>query len=396
VTETHNAPRFHTNYPRHHGYTILPTAVRCGTPETITGRGVTIAFIDSGFYPHPDLGDRVLCHADATSGRVVEGRRFHKPEWFSWHGQMTSVVAAGAGDTFPGIARDAKLVLIKVSNRLRQIKERDILRGFDWLLANHQRFNVRVVNVSVGGDFESFDAHHPLHRIVARLTAEGVTVCIAAGNHPQPHLVPPASAVDAITVGGYSDNNTHDSSHWHAYGSSWGRGYDGGAKPELIAPARWIAAPILPDTVEARRAFWLAQLIGESMEHFHHHDHHAYQAAVRHVLRNGYEDLGLSQEQSLNPDAEVYHHLQFWINRDKLIDATHQHVDGTSVSVAMVSAIVAQLIEVQPDLTPAQIKTLLMETAVRFPPLPHEQQGGGIINPAGALTALLPAQTAAD
>ena len=347
-----------------------------------------MAFVDSGFYPHPDLAGRVLCHADATSNRIVEGRRFFNPEWFSWHGQMTSVIAAGAGATFPGIAPAAKLVLIKVSNQRRQIKERDILRGFEWLLANHQRFNVRVVNVSVGGDFESFDEHHPLHRAVQQLTAEGITVCIAAGNHPQPHLVPPASAVEAITVGGYNDNNSRDPAQWQPYGSSYGRTFDGSPKPEVIAPARWIAAPLLPGTIEARRVAWLAQLIdGETAND---PDSAAYQETVRRVLREGYADLGLTEAQAAHPDRDVYRKLQFWINHDKVIDADHQHVDGTSVAVAMVSAIVAQLIEVQPALTPAQIKTILVETARPFEAMPHQQQGGGIINPAAALAAVMP------
>src|SRR3989442_184245 len=36
-------------------YQILPTPLRVGADERFTGRGVTIAFLDSGFYPHPDL-----------------------------------------------------------------------------------------------------------------------------------------------------------------------------------------------------------------------------------------------------------------------------------------------------------------------------------------------------
>src|SRR6185436_18404668 len=37
------------------GYRILPTPLRVGADERFTGRGVTIAFLDSGFYFHPDL-----------------------------------------------------------------------------------------------------------------------------------------------------------------------------------------------------------------------------------------------------------------------------------------------------------------------------------------------------
>src|SRR5215210_6674053 len=37
------------------GRHVLPTWLRLGAHEHFTGRGVTIAFLDSGFYPHPDL-----------------------------------------------------------------------------------------------------------------------------------------------------------------------------------------------------------------------------------------------------------------------------------------------------------------------------------------------------
>ena len=34
---------------------VLPTPLRMDADERFTGRGVTIAFLDSGFYRHPDL-----------------------------------------------------------------------------------------------------------------------------------------------------------------------------------------------------------------------------------------------------------------------------------------------------------------------------------------------------
>src|SRR5688572_4086210 len=34
---------------------ILPTPTRLGASSRFTGRGITIAFLDSGFYWHPDL-----------------------------------------------------------------------------------------------------------------------------------------------------------------------------------------------------------------------------------------------------------------------------------------------------------------------------------------------------
>ena len=367
---------FYPNYPTHAGYTVLSTPVRTCASRKVTGRGVTIAFIDSGFYPHQALANRVLCHADATSSRIVEGRRFNRPEWYSWHGHMTSMIAAGAEPTYPGIASSANLVLIKVSTVKGQIKERDILRGFNWLLANHARFNVRIVNVSVGGDFESFDPAHPLHRAVQKAVDAGMVVCVAAGNRRQPQLVPPASAPAAITVGGVNDQNTLDPTWRKMYNSNWGVTYAGTQKPEVLAPAEWIAAPILPGTRMARQARWLSQLIGASGE------------TIRRVLREGYSDLDIPRDRALRPDEALFEELQHRINSDKLIDAQHQHVDGTSVAVAIVSSVVAQLLEIQPTLTVQEVRTILTETADPLPEVPREQQGAGLINSERALAAL--------
>src|SRR5688572_19391559 len=50
-------------------FAVIPTAQRVGADVRRTGRGVTIAFLDSGFYPHPDLTeplDRILAYVDVT------------------------------------------------------------------------------------------------------------------------------------------------------------------------------------------------------------------------------------------------------------------------------------------------------------------------------------------
>ncbi len=59
-----------------------------------------MAFLDSGFYPHPDLTrpeNRILQSVDATGERAVEEASFLKAQVSSWHGMMTSCVAAGNG-----------------------------------------------------------------------------------------------------------------------------------------------------------------------------------------------------------------------------------------------------------------------------------------------------------
>ncbi len=353
-----------------------------GASTASTGRGVVMAFIDSGFFPHPDLGDRVLVHVDATSGRIVEGRRFNRPRWYSWHGQMTTVIAAGDGCTsggrYRGLACDAQLVLIKVTNNRGRIKDPDILRGMRWLIDNQQRFNVKVLNIAVGGDGPSDDPDHPLHRAIRDLTAAGITVLAAAGNSGTRRIVPPASAADAITVGGIDDRNSPDRSQWRPYHNNYGTAYDGSPKPEITAPAAWIASPILPGSSMEREARWLAQLLEIAPGD---------EAAVRRILRKGYADLSIPRKLALHPDEGLYAMLQDRINAHKLIDAHHQHVDGTSVAVAIASSVVAQLLEANPRLTPQDIKTILTGTATPLPGVPTECQGAGVIDAQRAAAA---------
>jgi serine protease AprX len=374
---------FHRTFPQHDDHhKLLSTPERTGAPPKYTGRGVVMAFIDSGFYPHPDLGERVLVHADATTDNITEGTRFTRPAAYSWHGQMTSVIAAGDGRTsggvYRGIACDAHLVLIKVSNLRNQIKERDILRGLRWLIDHHLRFGVKVVNLSVGGDDRSDDPDHPLHAAVRTLTEQGVTVLVAAGNGRRGYLVPPASAPQAITVGGYDDRNTLDRTQWQPYPNDDDMAYDGTSKPEITAPAQWIASPILPGSSMEREAHWLSALLDAGDEE-----------QVRQLLSEGYVDVKLSQKEAVNPTPKTFARLQARIAHHKIVDAHHQYVDGTSVSTAIASSIVAQMLEANPSLTPSRIKAILKQTAVPLAGVPAEQQGAGMINASEAVEAAL-------
>src|SRR5689334_17995425 len=200
-----SAPIFTSNYPNFQvgKPTLLSTPERTSALAAYNGSGVTIAFIDSGFYPHPDLDGRILVHADASTNHVTEQLYDFTTGDLSWHGQMTTVIACGDGSTsngkYRGIASGSNLVLVKVSTPKGHIKEADILRGLRWVIDTHKRFNVRVVNVSVGGDFVYNKPDHPLHKAIRKLTKAGVTVIVAAGNHHINQLLPPASAAEAIT-----------------------------------------------------------------------------------------------------------------------------------------------------------------------------------------------------
>src|SRR6266487_6586508 len=53
-------------------FAVVPTHIRLDADPNYSGKGVTIAFLDSGFYPHPDLLEpesRILAYRDLAEER---------------------------------------------------------------------------------------------------------------------------------------------------------------------------------------------------------------------------------------------------------------------------------------------------------------------------------------
>src|SRR5882762_4992885 len=241
---------------------VLPTPLRMDADDRFRGRGVTIAFLDSGFYAHPDLTtptNRILAYHSifAADGDLTS---LETNDVASWHGMMTSVVATGNGELadgfYRGIASEANVVLVKIG-RTGRISEDQIQKGLEWVLTHMEEHQIRVINISAGGDFEESYLTNPLSQAVERCARAGVTVVCAVGNagHVPGHSVlPPASAPSSIAVGGLDDRNSLDRARRGMYRSSYGPTSDGLQKPEVIAPGIWVAAPILPQTPTAEEA----------------------------------------------------------------------------------------------------------------------------------------------
>src|SRR5262249_14256758 len=135
--------------------------------------------------------------------------------------------------------------------------------GIEWVLANMVRHNIRVLNVSCGGDYEATYLTDHLSRMAEAAVRAGIVVVCAAGNaghDPRHPVVPPASAPAVITVGGMNDEGTPKLGKISSYHSSYGPTIDGLQKPEVVAPAIWVAAPLLPGTPTAAEATLLHQL----------------------------------------------------------------------------------------------------------------------------------------
>jgi serine protease AprX len=353
-------------------FPALPLFERLPQDGAARGRGVTIAVLDSGFAWHPDLAGappRVLAHVDAgrpeTSVRIFPGGRIDAwPEGpgdpdLRWHGTMVAAVAARTGalsqGRFRGVAPEARLLLVKVADSRLRVKEPAILRGLRWVLRHRSRFQIRVVNLSVGGDHPAPLARAPIDQVVEALTAAGVCVVSAAGNGTG-RLVPPATAPSAITVGGFDDGNDEDPGTGRPWPSRAGTSPDGVPKPDLLAPSVWLPAPMLTDTRTAVEAALLERLLRA-------------RGPERRRQASLHADL-LPPVLLRARGARFRSLLHRRLRELRLVDDRHQHVDGTSFAAPLVAGTVAQMMEVHPALRPAEVKALLLATARVHPALP--------------------------
>ncbi len=366
--------------PDWRGVPILPTPLRLGADPGLTGAGVTIAFLDSGFYAHPDLGERIARYVDVTRPGARR-EELRQPDVSSWHGMMTSVVACGDGQlsdgVYRGLASRAKLVLVKVGSAKR-IAHDDIRKGLDWVIRNRRRYGIRVVNVSCGGDYEASYLTDPLSQSAERAAREGLLVVAAVGNaglHPRHPVVPPASAPSVLAVGGLDDKNRRETAGWDMYHSSYGPTIDGLQKPDLLAPGIWVAAPILPGTPTADQAALVARLQG------------AREDELKAILR---ESPGVDEQLDAALGLEPYlirQLVEIRARDQNVISGSYKHVDGTSFSAPIVSSLAAQLFEACPELSAREARQVLIETARRLPHVAVDRQGFGVVDARRAVEA---------
>ena len=146
-------------------------------PRGYTGRNVGIAVIDSGIDPaYQGLDRRLIVSKDFTGTGVDDG---------FGHGTHIVDLIAGAdhGGNFGGVAPDARIVSLKVLQADGSGRTSDVLAALEWLRANHRRYQVRIVNISLGHPvFESYE-DDPLAQAVQRLIDEGLVVVASAGNY---------------------------------------------------------------------------------------------------------------------------------------------------------------------------------------------------------------------
>jgi serine protease AprX len=359
----------------------LPTPLRLDADERFRGRNVTIAFLDSGFYAHEDLTEpvnRIVAYHSIFTPED-DPTLLQTPDVASWHGMMTSVVAAGNGylsdGLYQSIAAESNVVLVKIGKTGR-IPESHIETGLRWVLANKDKYGIRIVNISAGGDFEQSYLQNSLCRLVEETVSAGVIVVCAVGNaglapgHP---VLPPASSPSAIAVGGLDDQNSLDRARRGMYRSSYGPTIDGLQKPEVIAPGIWVAAPILPHTPTAVEARLYAELDAAADDQL---------SAI--IEANAGVDKDLDEARGLVAPL-LRQLITIKLQEGNVINQHYKFVDGTSFASPIVASIVACMLEANPKLTPQQVKRILIDTAERVDGVAVERQGWGVVVPRKAV-----------
>jgi serine protease AprX len=373
--------------PDPRGRAPLPIAARIGLDERFTGRGIVAAFLDAGFYAHPDLTtphSRIHAYQDLVGGKSGVEELEH-PGPSSWHGMMSTVVAAGNGalseGRFRGAAPDLGLVLVKVGHLSRVLHD-DIARGIEWVLLNRSRYDIRVLNISAGGDYEASYLDDVMSRFAEAAVRAGIVVVAAVGNqgHRPGYVVPPASVPAVISVGGVNDQGNPMLGRTTAYHSSFGPTIDGLQKPEVCTIAEWIPAPILPLTPTHQQVDLLTRL------------HRARDEELDGLLHEHRGVLSSLDDVRGQPTYLIRQCIDAGLKNELVINQHYKMVDGTSFAAPIVTSVVAQMLEANPGLSPLEVKRILMQTARRIDGVDPVVQGWGAIQPRAAIDRALSAK----
>jgi serine protease AprX len=313
-----------------------------------TGAGIGVAVIDSGITNwHDDLtvnnrqGQRVSAFVDFVNGQTNK--------YDDWgHGTHVAGIIAGNGyDSYgarASIAPGAHLVVLKALDAQGRGRISDIIAALDWVVANKNQHNIRVVNMSLGaGVFESYNTD-PLTLAAKRAVDAGIVVVAAAGNmgkahdgQPQYGAIPaPGNAPWVLTVGASSTNGTIDrrDDSIALFSSRGPTMIDFAAKPDLVAPGSGtVSLAVKGSTLYLQKALYLV---------------------------NGGGYLGLNYSPYLT-------------------------LSGTSMAAPVVSGTVALMLQANPDLTPNLVKAMLQFTAQDVSRYNYLTQGAGFLNTLGAV-----------
>lgn len=98
-----------------------------------TGKGIGVAILDTGIYPHIDFDSRICAFADFIAHKKV-------PYDDNGHGTCVAGILAGSGRAsmgkYKGMAPGSRIAALKVLDRFGNGNKEDVLQAFRWILQN--------------------------------------------------------------------------------------------------------------------------------------------------------------------------------------------------------------------------------------------------------------------
>jgi serine protease AprX len=280
-----------------------------------TGKGVGVAVIDTGIaggladFKGANGASRVVASVVTNPRAATSG---------DGYGHGTHVAGIIAGDStrrpasdpvrgdYVGIAPEANLISVKASDELGNATVLDVIYGLQFVVDHRDELNIRVVNLSLESTVQQSYKTDPLDAAVESAWFHGIVVVAAAGNHGSTAAAAnyaPGNDPYVITVGAVDDEGTKSTTDdAPAEWSSVGRTQDGFAKPEIMAPGSRIVSTLAPGSAFTTMCPTC-------------------------ILPGGYIRAG-----------------------------------GTSMAAPVVSGTVALMLERRPELTPDQVKAMLMRS----------------------------------
>jgi serine protease AprX len=306
----------------------------------ISGRGVTVAVIDSGIDTrHPALRDRVVATVDFTGGNGLDG---------FGHGTHVAGIIAGQPGQLPdtrdvqGVAGGAQLVNLRVLGDDGSGLVSSVVEAIDWAVEHRSEYNIGVINLSIGTPVLQPYRDDPLCEAAERAVAAGIVVVASAGNFGRTTdgravfggVTSPGNDPVVLTVGALDTHDTavRSDDTVATFSSRGPTRYDMVIKPDVVAPGVHVVS------AEAGGSY-LSRTYPE-----------------RHV--------------SGDPGAG------------------YQQLSGTSMSAAVVSGVVALLLEARDQLTPAQVKNVVQLTSSFLPTAGLLGGGAGSVDALAAVTEL--------
>ncbi|MGH2757855.1 MAG: S8 family peptidase [Actinomycetota bacterium] len=294
--------------------------------QGITGKGVTVALIDTGVYAaHPDLSGRVI-HCEDFSHEA--GTEAHCADTFGHGTFMAGLIAgngASSGGTYMGSAPEANIVSVKLAGFDGSTDVSNVLAGIQWVVAHKSLYGIKVLNLSLGTDSTQSTSTSPLNYAVQRAWKSGITVIVSSGNSGDASgtVLKPADDPLVVTVGSSNDEETLaiGDDRVPVFSSRGPTRSNNLAKPDLVAPG------------------------------------------VRTVsLRSP----GSAIDQQFGASATV--------------DGDYFRGTGTSMSTAVVTGIAAQILQANPTLVPDQVKYRLTATSRGIADTGRYAVGAGIVD----------------